>query len=93
MFPFFYENRWYTECTSNQSPDGRPWCSVETKFENELWGFCPTNGLYCFVLYCTANPLILVLVAFKVNLGHLEHFVLDPQLFYRIHTAPTMDTV
>uniref|UniRef100_A0A3Q2FV83 Mannose receptor, C type 1b n=1 Tax=Cyprinodon variegatus TaxID=28743 RepID=A0A3Q2FV83_CYPVA len=39
MFPFYYNNQWYSDCTSEE----RPWCAVETKYEHEMWGYCPTN--------------------------------------------------
>ncbi|KAK2822606.1 hypothetical protein Q5P01_022671 [Channa striata] len=44
MFPFYYKDRWYTECTDTDSPENRLWCAVETKYHHELWGFCPTNS-------------------------------------------------
>ncbi|XP_037537284.1 macrophage mannose receptor 1-like [Nematolebias whitei] len=43
MFPFMYKNQWYSSCTQTDSPDGRLWCAVETKYEHETWGYCPTN--------------------------------------------------
>ncbi|XP_076601189.1 macrophage mannose receptor 1-like [Chaetodon auriga] len=43
MFPFQYKDQWYTSCTMSDSSQNRPWCATETKFEHELWGFCPTN--------------------------------------------------
>ncbi|XP_023191646.1 macrophage mannose receptor 1-like [Xiphophorus maculatus] len=44
MFPFFYENQWYSSCTLIDSINNQHWCSVETKFEHQTWGFCPTNN-------------------------------------------------
>ncbi|XP_008284987.1 macrophage mannose receptor 1-like [Stegastes partitus] len=44
MFPFMYKQQWYSECTTVESQDQRLWCAVETKYENELWGYCPTNS-------------------------------------------------
>lgn len=44
MFPFLYKDRWYSDCSVVDSPDNRLWCSVETKYEHELWGYCPTNS-------------------------------------------------
>ncbi|XP_061588555.1 macrophage mannose receptor 1-like [Cololabis saira] len=44
VFPFLYKNRWFTSCTTYQSVDNLYWCAVETKFEHELWGYCPTNS-------------------------------------------------
>ncbi|XP_038573590.1 macrophage mannose receptor 1-like [Micropterus salmoides] len=42
MFPFQYKDRWYTDCTTQDK--NRLWCAVETKYEHELWGYCPTNS-------------------------------------------------
>uniref|UniRef100_A0A3Q2NVC2 Fibronectin type-II domain-containing protein n=1 Tax=Fundulus heteroclitus TaxID=8078 RepID=A0A3Q2NVC2_FUNHE len=42
MFPFMYKNQWYSSCTDSEK--GRLWCAVETKYDNETWGYCPTNG-------------------------------------------------
>ncbi|XP_039998644.1 macrophage mannose receptor 1-like [Xiphias gladius] len=44
MFPFMYSNQWYSDCTTFHSPERRPWCAVETKYQNERWGFCPTTS-------------------------------------------------
>ncbi|XP_039873788.1 macrophage mannose receptor 1-like isoform X1 [Simochromis diagramma] len=44
MFPFFYKSIWYSECTAIESPGNRKWCAVETKYDHELWGYCPTNS-------------------------------------------------
>jgi len=47
MFPFLYKNKWYSDCTTFDSSENRLWCAVETKYEHELWGYCPTNCKYC----------------------------------------------
>ncbi|XP_071348972.1 macrophage mannose receptor 1-like [Trachinotus anak] len=44
MFPFLYKNKWYSDCTTFDSSENRLWCAVETKYEHELWGYCPTNS-------------------------------------------------
>uniref|UniRef100_A0A669B8V2 Mannose receptor, C type 1b n=1 Tax=Oreochromis niloticus TaxID=8128 RepID=A0A669B8V2_ORENI len=44
MFPFFYKSNWYSECTAFDSAGNRKWCAVETKYDHELWGYCPTNS-------------------------------------------------
>ncbi|XP_054882840.1 macrophage mannose receptor 1-like [Poeciliopsis prolifica] len=41
MFPFFYENQWYSSCTSTDAQNN--WCSVETKYDRQIWGFCPSS--------------------------------------------------
>ncbi|XP_019969273.2 macrophage mannose receptor 1b [Paralichthys olivaceus] len=42
MFPFMYKDRWFADCTTYDSSQKRLWCAVETKYEHELWGYCPT---------------------------------------------------
>ncbi|KAF7668435.1 hypothetical protein LDENG_00014620 [Lucifuga dentata] len=44
MFPFQYKDRWYSDCTTFDSSVRRLWCSVETKYEHELWGYCPSTS-------------------------------------------------
>ncbi|KAF1383673.1 hypothetical protein PFLUV_G00134290 [Perca fluviatilis] len=43
MFPFLYKDQWYSACTKTDSP-GRRWCAVQTRYEHEVWGYCPTNS-------------------------------------------------
>ncbi|KAG8014277.1 Macrophage mannose receptor 1, partial [Nibea albiflora] len=46
MFPFYYKDKWYSECTDTDHADQRSWCGVETRFgSNELWGYCPSTSL------------------------------------------------
>ncbi|XP_019121793.1 macrophage mannose receptor 1 [Larimichthys crocea] len=44
MFPFYYKDNWYSECTELDKQEKRSWCAVETHFNNELWGYCPTSS-------------------------------------------------
>ncbi|KAG7523935.1 hypothetical protein JOB18_004764 [Solea senegalensis] len=44
MFPFLYKDRWFGDCTTYDSSQKRLWCAVETKYEHEQWGHCPTNS-------------------------------------------------
>ncbi|XP_051266208.1 macrophage mannose receptor 1 [Dicentrarchus labrax] len=44
MFPFMYKDRWFGDCTTYDSSVRRLWCAVETKFEHEQWGYCPTSS-------------------------------------------------
>ncbi|XP_042353414.1 macrophage mannose receptor 1-like [Plectropomus leopardus] len=43
MFPFLYKDSWYSDCTMADSSGDQAWCAVQTKYENQLWGYCPTN--------------------------------------------------
>ncbi|XP_014899453.1 macrophage mannose receptor 1-like isoform X2 [Poecilia latipinna] len=56
MFPFFYENQWYSSCTLANNR-GQPWCSVETKYEHQTWGFCPTNNKESWIKHPTSGAL------------------------------------
>nr|XP_046265193.1 macrophage mannose receptor 1-like isoform X2 [Scatophagus argus] len=42
MFPFQYKDQWYSDCTTVE--EEALWCGVETKYENELWGYCPVTS-------------------------------------------------
>ncbi|XP_029970822.1 macrophage mannose receptor 1-like isoform X2 [Salarias fasciatus] len=44
MFPFMYKDRWFGDCTTFDSSSKRYWCAVETKYEHEQWGYCPTSS-------------------------------------------------
>ncbi|XP_028448497.1 macrophage mannose receptor 1-like [Perca flavescens] len=44
MFPFLYKDSWYSTCTETDSPENRRWCAVQTRYEHEVWGYCPTNS-------------------------------------------------
>ncbi|XP_041804638.1 macrophage mannose receptor 1-like [Chelmon rostratus] len=44
MFPFLYKDQWYSSCTMFDSSKKRLWCAIETKYDHELWGYCPTNS-------------------------------------------------
>ncbi|XP_034742579.1 macrophage mannose receptor 1b isoform X3 [Etheostoma cragini] len=43
-FPFLYKDRWFGDCTTYDSSTKRLWCAVETKYEHEQWGNCPTTS-------------------------------------------------
>ncbi|XP_034038866.1 macrophage mannose receptor 1-like [Thalassophryne amazonica] len=44
MFPFLYKDRWFSDCTTFDHSGRRQWCAVETKYERELWGYCPSTS-------------------------------------------------
>uniref|UniRef100_A0A4W6EZB1 Mannose receptor, C type 1b n=1 Tax=Lates calcarifer TaxID=8187 RepID=A0A4W6EZB1_LATCA len=44
MFPFLYKDRWFGDCTTYDSSQKRAWCAVETKYEHEQWGYCPSTS-------------------------------------------------
>uniref|UniRef100_W5L4U0 Mannose receptor, C type 1b n=1 Tax=Astyanax mexicanus TaxID=7994 RepID=W5L4U0_ASTMX len=45
-FPFFYNNTWYTDCTTAGRSSNLSWCSIERDYEpNQLWGYCPTQQI------------------------------------------------
>ncbi|XP_056277836.1 macrophage mannose receptor 1b isoform X2 [Pseudoliparis swirei] len=43
-FPFLYKDRWFGECTMYDSSVKRSWCAINTKYEHEQWGYCPTSS-------------------------------------------------
>lgn len=47
-FPFKYNNKWYSECTTEGREDHLPWCATTTHYdEAERWGFCPVEDSTC----------------------------------------------
>ncbi|XP_056277834.1 macrophage mannose receptor 1-like [Pseudoliparis swirei] len=44
MFPFQYNDQWYTDCTTVDSPEKHLWCALETKYQTERWGYCPSTS-------------------------------------------------
>ncbi|XP_061132816.1 secretory phospholipase A2 receptor isoform X2 [Syngnathus typhle] len=47
-FPFKYNNKWYSECTTEGREDHLPWCSTTPRYdEAEKWGFCPVHDYSC----------------------------------------------
>ncbi|KAM6989317.1 LOW QUALITY PROTEIN: macrophage mannose receptor 1-like [Tautogolabrus adspersus] len=44
MFPFQYKDQWYSDCTTTDLPGNQLWCAVETKYQSELWGYCPVTS-------------------------------------------------
>lgn len=48
VFPFKYNNKWYTECTTEGREDHLPWCATSTHYDqDERWGFCPVQDSTC----------------------------------------------
>ncbi|CAK6970766.1 secretory phospholipase A2 receptor [Scomber scombrus] len=46
--PFKYNNKWYSECTTEGREDHLPWCSTTIHYdEAERWGFCPVHDSSC----------------------------------------------
>ncbi|XP_048867159.1 macrophage mannose receptor 1-like isoform X4 [Brienomyrus brachyistius] len=45
MFPFKYENSWYTECTTRNKASDEPWCATVTDYnDDQKWGLCPSKS-------------------------------------------------
>ncbi|KAG9329750.1 hypothetical protein JZ751_023725 [Albula glossodonta] len=48
-FPFLFEGKSYTSCTSEGRSDGLPWCATTADYDKDkLFGFCPSELLYTF---------------------------------------------
>uniref|UniRef100_A0A3P8UHD1 Phospholipase A2 receptor 1 n=1 Tax=Cynoglossus semilaevis TaxID=244447 RepID=A0A3P8UHD1_CYNSE len=46
--PFKYNNKWFSECTSEGREDQLQWCATTTRYdEAERWGFCPVQDSTC----------------------------------------------
>ncbi|KAG7250340.1 hypothetical protein CRUP_010502, partial [Coryphaenoides rupestris] len=47
-FPFKYNNRWFSECTSEGREDKHAWCSTTPRYDQAgRWGFCPVQDSSC----------------------------------------------
>ncbi|XP_070700691.1 macrophage mannose receptor 1-like [Pempheris klunzingeri] len=55
MFPFFYKDQWISDCTLTDTSHNRKWCAVETKYDNQLWGYCPTNTREHWIKHITTG--------------------------------------
>ncbi|KAL7876288.1 hypothetical protein AOLI_G00112510 [Acnodon oligacanthus] len=45
-FPFHFNDKWYTDCTTEGRSSSLLWCAIESEYEpNQLWGYCPTQEI------------------------------------------------
>ncbi|XP_027145353.1 macrophage mannose receptor 1 isoform X2 [Larimichthys crocea] len=44
MFPFKYNDQWYSDCISAGPTQPQLRCAVETKFQSQRWGYCPVTS-------------------------------------------------
>ncbi|XP_067116050.1 secretory phospholipase A2 receptor [Osmerus mordax] len=54
--PFRYNNRWYSECTSEGREDHHLWCSTTSRYD-EKWGFCPSPDSSCDTFWDASQEL------------------------------------
>uniref|UniRef100_A0A3B4D8F7 Mannose receptor, C type 1b n=1 Tax=Pygocentrus nattereri TaxID=42514 RepID=A0A3B4D8F7_PYGNA len=45
-FPFLFNDKWYTDCTTEGRSSSLLWCAIESEYKpNQLWGYCPTQEI------------------------------------------------
>ncbi|XP_015271990.1 PREDICTED: matrix metalloproteinase-9 [Gekko japonicus] len=48
-FPYIFEGKSYSTCTTDGRSDGLPWCATTASFDQDkTYGFCPSELLYTF---------------------------------------------
>ncbi|KAM8849997.1 macrophage mannose receptor 1-like isoform 2-T2 [Spinachia spinachia] len=55
MFPFQYQDQWHTDCTTVDSTERSLWCAVETKYQSERWGNCPSTSKEGWTIHPTTG--------------------------------------
>ncbi|XP_033899686.3 secretory phospholipase A2 receptor isoform X1 [Acipenser ruthenus] len=52
VLPFKYNNKWYSECTTEGREDNYRWCATTSLYDqDEKWGFCPNPETDCDVFW------------------------------------------
>ena len=85
QFPFSYEGKRYTRCTTDKDPDGRLWCSTKVDKNNNhvqnegQWGYCSDQCKSTRLQDLTTGNLKHLLVGENSSLSIIDNLLEDPR--------------
>lgn len=95
-FPFNFEGKSYTSCTTEGRTDNLPWCATTSDYDRDkIFGFCPSErkpdslfliAAHCRILLANGTKLELTRPCFWLSLQqfctHSEETLMKPSVFF-----------